>query len=145
MRVLAYFSIVVVLCCQGAFARTDAQETSSQQDNLAAMRKTAESGDLEAQCKLGAIYYLGLWVSQDYAEAYFWYDLAASGDIGPARREVIDQLRADAAKHLAQADLNQAQDRAQKWFETHPAPSSAVREPVQPGAVNGSTDRKSVV
>lgn len=139
MRVLAYFSIVLLLCCHGAVARAEAQGTTSQQDNLATIRETAESGDLDAQCKLAAIYYLGLGVSQDYAEAYFWYDLAASGEIGPARRVAIDELRADAAKHLNPADLNRAQDRAQKWFETHPTSSSAIQASVRPSAVNSST------
>jgi hypothetical protein len=138
MRVLAYLSVAILLCCRGDIPSTEAQGPTVQQDNIAAMRNAAENGDLETQCRLAATYYLGLGVPQNYVEAYFWYDLAASGEIGPARREAIDELRADAAKHLTPADLDRAQDRAQKWFETHSTPSSANLAPVQPSAGGGS-------
>ena len=38
----------------------------------------AEGGDAEAQCNLGAIYYQGLGVSQDYAAAVNWFRKAAN-------------------------------------------------------------------
>jgi TPR repeat protein len=43
----------------------------------AATKKDAESGDAEAQNNLGVMYYKGLGVPEDYAEAVKWYRLAA--------------------------------------------------------------------
>jgi hypothetical protein len=59
-------------------------------------------------------------VPQDYAEAYFWLDLAAAGKI-ENDQEDIAKARDEAASHLTAADLSRVQERARKWFEAHPA------------------------
>ncbi len=115
---------MVFILCQSALTQTEKQNPSMQQNDLSAIHKAAEQGDADAQSKLGGIYYLGAGVPQDYAEAFFWYDLAASGKIGDLRRDLIDELRDDAAKHLTPAALEQGHKRAQKWFEAHGTSSS---------------------
>ncbi len=51
-----------------------------------ALRKAAEQGDADSQAGLGAAYFSGLGVPQDYAEAMRWYRKAA--DQGDARAQV---------------------------------------------------------
>jgi TPR repeat protein len=71
---------------------------------------------------LGALYGDGKGVPQDYAEAYFWLDLAGTGklDASDSERTVV-RLRDDAASHLPPADVSREQERARKWFEAHQA------------------------
>ena len=79
--------------------------------------KAAEQGDEHAQFHLGRLYDKGRSVPQDYAEAYFWLDLAAAGTAGEIAAEERDKV----ASHLTPADLSREQDRARKWFEAHQA------------------------
>ena len=51
-------------------------------EDLSALRQKAEQGDAKAQSVLGACYYNGQGVPQDYKEAIKWYRLAAEqGDV----------------------------------------------------------------
>jgi hypothetical protein len=84
-------------------------------------RKAAEQGDALSQWSLGLLYELGHGVTQDYAEAYFWLDLAATGKIAGTKQEDIDEIRDDAASHLNSATLLQTQERAARWFAEHHA------------------------
>ena len=87
-------------------------------------RKSAEQGDLQAQCGLGLLYHDGSGVPQDYAEAYFWYDLAAARvpiTLMPDSASQIVKWRDEAASHLTPADLSREQERARKWFEAYQA------------------------
>jgi TPR repeat protein len=115
MRLLVCCYIAALFSCQVALPQTENRTPASQQNDVISLRKAAEGGDVEAQCKLGAIYFLGLGERQDYSEAYFWYDLAASAEIKVTRREDIDELRDDAAKHLPPADLNRVNERVHTW------------------------------
>ncbi len=72
-----------------------------------------------AQWSLGTLYESGNGVPQDYAEAYFWLDIAASGKIEGVKPEDMDIVRDQAASHLTPADLSHAQERARRWFEDH--------------------------
>jgi len=63
------------------------------------------------------MYYEGQGLSQDYAQAYFSLDLAATGFDG----EFAAEQRDEAASHLIPADLSREQERARKWFEDHRA------------------------
>jgi TPR repeat protein len=85
-------------------------------------RKAAEQGDRLAQLGLGLAYDYGHGVPQDYAEAYFWLDIAAAANLDSARQRGIDvdSIRDEAASHLAPSDLVRMQERASKWFEDHP-------------------------
>ena len=82
--------------------------------------KAAEQGDALAQWSLGTLYEYGHGEPQDYAEAYFWLDIAASEKIEGVKQEDIDKVRDNAASHLTPAELSQVQERARKWFEDHP-------------------------
>jgi TPR repeat protein len=70
-------------------------------------------------------YAQGHGVPQDYAEAYFWFDLAASGKVESAdfTQKDADENRDKAAAHLSPAELVRVQERAKQWFEAHPAQS----------------------
>jgi TPR repeat protein len=83
-------------------------------------RKAAEQGDADAQLRLGATYIIGQGVPQSYEEAYFWFDLAASGKITLTNEDGA-KSRDDAASHLTPAVLARVQERARKWFEAHAA------------------------
>jgi TPR repeat protein len=67
------------------------------------------------------LYYEGNGVPQDYAEAYFWLDLAAVGKLDAPVAEAAAKIRDGAASHLIPADLSREQERARKWFEAHQA------------------------
>jgi TPR repeat protein len=81
-------------------------------------RVAAEKGDVSAQGILGVLYSYGQGVKQDYVEAYFWLDLAAS-ITGPeqghyaANRQMI-------GTHITTDDLEELQERAAKWKAAHP-------------------------
>ena len=51
------------------------------------LREAAEQGDALAQAALGIMYYYGLEVPQDYAEAARWYRMAA--DQGDADAQLL--------------------------------------------------------
>lgn len=82
-------------------------------------RKAAEQSNARAQYFLGRLYDKGRGVPQDFAEAYFWLDLAAAGR--PPLAELAAKHRDEAASHLTPADLSRQQERARKWFEEHQA------------------------
>jgi TPR repeat protein len=91
-------------------------------------RKAAEQGDTGAQFGIGDLYFRGLGVPQSYSRAYFWLDLAAAGpspkplfglDLSAGTAEERDE----AASHLTRSELLQVQKQAEKWFESHKAPS----------------------
>jgi hypothetical protein len=85
------------------------------------LRKAAEQGHFNSQFMLGRAYEAGdFGVPQDYAEAYFWLDIASGNVTGSKTKEVVKRRDA-AASHLTPADLSREQERARKWFEDHPA------------------------
>jgi len=84
-------------------------------------RKAAEQGVADAQCRLGAWYGTGQGVPQDYAEAYFWCDLATAGKQDASDSKQVAKHRDEAASHLTPADLSREQERARKWIEAHQA------------------------
>lgn len=81
-------------------------------------RKAAEQGDVTAEGILGVLYSYGQGVKQDYVEAYFWLDLAASA-AGPeqahyaANRQIV-------GTHITTDELEGLQERAAKWKAAHP-------------------------
>jgi TPR repeat protein len=83
-------------------------------------------------------------VPQDYAEAYFWLDLAAAGDVTGLNSEDTAKARDAATSHLTSAVLLQTQERARKWFENHAADMqrtpAAVAPISAPAAVSASED-----
>jgi hypothetical protein len=83
--------------------------------------KAADAGYSDAQFYLGVMFAHGEKVPQDYAEAYFWLDVAAAGDLDPENMKDDVKERDLVAAHLTKTALLQTQERARKWFESHPA------------------------
>ena len=50
---------------------------SAENINFETLKKAAEQGDINAQCDLASMYYIGKDVPQNYAEALKWYKKAA--------------------------------------------------------------------
>jgi uncharacterized protein len=69
--------IVVVCLILGGCAAPSVVEQDSYDGFVTYLRNGAEQGDPAAQTGLGNLYFLGLHVSQDYAEAVKWYRKAA--------------------------------------------------------------------
>ena len=92
-------------------------------------RKATEQADAVAQDGQGAAAFMlmALGAPFDYAEAYFWLDLAVAGKLVDA--EQVAKYRDEAASHLTPADLARVQerarsirdlldaDRAEAWFK----------------------------
>lgn len=85
---------------------------------------SAERGEADAQYLIGTMYAEGNGAPQDYAEAYFWLDLAASTNVDSNAREMLTKARDAAAAHLTPEVLLATQKLALKWFETHSKNSS---------------------
>ena len=81
-------------------------------------RKAAEQGDVSAQGTMGTLYSLGQGVEQNYAEAYYWLDLAAAVK-GP-RQEQYAANRQMIGMHVTADELADVQDREAKWKAAHP-------------------------
>lgn len=81
-------------------------------------RKAAEQGDAGAQATLGVLYSMGQGVPHDDAEAYFWFDLAASA-AGP-NQEKYAANRQMAGAHITADELAEVQDRVAEWKAKHP-------------------------
>lgn len=83
-------------------------------------RKAADQGYSKAQYSLGVSYCWREGVPQDYEQAYFWIDLAIEGKV-----EDSNHWLNFAASHLTQAEIDQAQQRARSWLQSHPEKAAA--------------------
>ena len=101
--------------------RVDNRQGVPQDDARAVLwwRKAAEQGDPMSQSNLGVMYQSGRGVPQDFAEAYFWLDLALAGNLESDRRKAVEPIRNSIAQRLSPATLTQVQARATQWFEQH--------------------------
>jgi hypothetical protein len=87
--------------------------------------KAADQGDVSAQATMGTLYSFGQGVAQNYAEAYYWLDLAAAVK-GPKQAQYA-AYRQMMGAHITVDELAEVQSRAAKWKSTHPRP-----DPQQP-------------
>ncbi len=81
-------------------------------------RKAAEQGHADAQYILGFMYETGEGVTQDYTQAYMWYNLAIAqkDEVATARDKFdIDEL----AKSMTPDQIAEAQRLAREWTEKH--------------------------
>jgi TPR repeat protein len=85
-------------------------------------RKAAEQGEVTAQGILGVLYSIGQGLPQDYVEAYFWLDLAASAN-GPNQEKYIAN-RQLVGTHLTAGELETIEERVAAWLAAHPRPSA---------------------
>ena len=83
-------------------------------------RKAADQGDATAQGTLGVLYSMGQGVPHSDAEAYFWFDLAASVK-GP-NREKYAANRQMIGERITADELSDVQDRVAAWKAAHPRP-----------------------
>ena len=81
-------------------------------------RKAAEQGDVTAQGTLGVLYSFGQGVAQNYVEAYYWLDLAASVK-GP-EQEKYAANRQMIGTHITADELADVEERVAKWQAAHP-------------------------
>jgi hypothetical protein len=80
--------------------------------------KAADQGDVSAQGTMGTLYSMGQGVQQNYAEAYYWLDLAAAVK-GP-KQEQYAANRQMIGTHITADELADVQDREAKWKAAHP-------------------------
>ena len=81
-------------------------------------RKAADQGDVTAQGTMGVLYLFGQGVPQNYVEAYFWLDLAASV-AGPDQQKYAAN-RQMVGQHLTTDDVSAVEDRVEAWKSAHP-------------------------
>jgi TPR repeat protein len=81
-------------------------------------RKAADQGDVSAQGMMGTLYSLGQGVEQNYAEAYYWLDLAA-GMKGPKQAQYA-AYRQMMGAHITADELAEVQAREATWKAAHP-------------------------
>ena len=79
---------------------------------LSWLEKAADKGHAEAQMQLGYLYARGESVSQDYAEAYKWIELAATAGLDEAitQRDVIINV-------ITPEQIAEGERRAKEWLE----------------------------
>ena len=78
-------------------------------------RKAAEQGVVCAQVRLASLYIDGHGVPQNFAEAYYWLNIAAA----LRHTDEIILKRDEAANKLPQHEVVAAQIRATSWFDEH--------------------------
>ncbi len=86
-------------------------------------RKAADQGDVGAQGTMGVLYSIGQGVPHDDAEAYFWFDLAASVE-GPDREKYAAN-RQMVGTHITADELAGVEDRVAAWKAAHPLAKTA--------------------
>jgi TPR repeat protein len=85
-------------------------------------RTAADQGDTSAQGTLGVLYSFGQGVVQNFVEAYFWLDLAASVG-GPDQQKYVAN-RQMVGQHLTTDDVSSIEDRVAAWKVAHPRAGS---------------------
>ena len=91
MKVLFKLAAVLLACLPLLGPVHTAGALDMTPEKVAKAKAMAEAGDAKAQNALGGMYYMGLGVPQDFAEARRWFEKAAAqGD--PQARQVLDLL-----------------------------------------------------
>jgi len=82
--------------------------------------KAAEQEDVGSQFMRGWADESGnVGAPQDYAKAYFWLDLAASGEDTDQKRNATLKRRDEAASHWTPSELSSVQEQVEKWLNDH--------------------------
>jgi uncharacterized protein len=82
---------------------------------LAMFTKAANNGDAKAQYMMAGMYADGLGVSQDYVEAYKWFNIVVAGPTDKEAQDLAIKSRDDVAKKMTPAQIAEAQKRAKEW------------------------------
>ncbi len=85
-------------------------------------RRAADQGDAIAQGTLGVLYSMGQGVPRSDADAYFWFDLAASVK-GPSQEKYASN-RQMIGERITADELSAEQERVAAWKTAHPRPDS---------------------
>jgi TPR repeat protein len=85
--------------------------------------KAANQADVTAQGTLAVLYSMGQGVPHDDAEAYFWFDIAASVK-GPSQEKYAAN-RQMIGERITADELADVQDRVAAWKAAHPQPDSS--------------------
>ncbi len=85
-------------------------------------RRAADQGDPTAQGTLGVLYSMGQGVPRSDADAYFWFDLAASVK-GPSQEKYAAN-RQMIGERITADELSAEQERVAAWKAEHPRPDS---------------------
>ena len=84
--------VAVIIVLIGGFLLLSKNNENQDKDRFESysgkLLKRAESGDAEAQHKLGNCFYYGLGVKQDYREAVKWFRKAADQHYAPAENDL---------------------------------------------------------
>ena len=94
------------------------QQGSSQRfRRLKWYRKAAEQGFVEAQTRLGILYFTGQGAPKDYVHAHTWFHLAAARYSAPEKsiRKRTEKFRDIAASKMTPAQIVEAERLAQEW------------------------------
>ena len=84
--------------------------------------KAAEQGDAEAQLNLGMMYFNGIGVREDHAQAYKWVVLASAGtpdakDLDRVKRKMTKRLRKQLRRNMTEAQRAEGERLASEWLE----------------------------
>jgi GAF domain len=89
-------------------------ERKNDSELVSRLTRSADQGNVTAAATLGAFYWAGRGVPQNYLDAYVWSAVAkAQGDEGSAYRLVILRTR------LSASELSEADKRAAAWLREH--------------------------
>jgi len=83
----------------------------NKEEGLDLIKKSAEKGFDLAQRTLGNLYFEGSGIPQDFAEAYFWLNIAAS------QNEQFVKERDIAASNLSVSKREEVQEKCKEWME----------------------------
>jgi hypothetical protein len=95
------------------------------------IERSARLGEPQGMLELGRLYREGVGVSRDPIKAYIWFNRAAAARDTDAPRE-----RAEVARHLGPAELQQAQDESTASHVDSTAAGSAPTIPAEPASTN---------
>ena len=84
-------------------------------------REAAKQGDQEAQHNLGLMYYNGVEVEQDFAQAYIWCGLASKTLMAGSEEEQQKaiKIRDLAKQHLSKLQLVEAEENLYAIFDKY--------------------------
>jgi hypothetical protein len=82
--------------------------------------KASAQGYAPAEVGLGLSYYAGKGVLASNATAYFWLDIAASGNLESGKMKNVVEMRDSVGSQLSSDVLTQTQELVEKWVESAP-------------------------
>jgi hypothetical protein len=145
-RLFPSWVLLALVMVSGAWAQPAPAIDRVDVGSIATLQRQAENGDAKAEFDLGSAYRNGHGVPQDYAESYFWLDLAASNITNDsAQDDAASKARDEVGTYLTTTVLLETQERAKQWFASHrselatPDTMSSSSVPVEQSSGNCSS------